>query len=341
MKKIFILAIIIRLVCLYLFRNANNYDLESYNLVGKLTLNKTSIYPNIANLHHPYFPFFLYLEAFAYYFKNNFINPIMIIKSVNLIFDLGILYLVYLLSKKNLKSVFLYAINPVTILITTFHGQFDVIPLFFILLSIYLIKLKNEIASILTFSAAIMIKTWPIIFIFLLFKKLKNKKIISFLLIFPIVSVIIYTIIFKSSFIDIFKTIINYQGLWGIWGIWVFLGKWRLRWQKLSVMIFLICFLFISYRNKKRTVIKKILYLLYIFYIFTPNFSIQYFSWIIPFLIIEKPRKSLLLIVFITLTLFSYYASPGMVIFQEVSQFLTWIIFIYLFMISELPRATD
>ncbi|MDO8741735.1 MAG: hypothetical protein Q7J11_01155, partial [Candidatus Roizmanbacteria bacterium] len=132
MKKIFFIALFIRLICLYLFRNVTNYDLQSYLQVGELTLKSINIYPDVANLHHPYLPFFLYLEAFAFYFKRFAIDPIIVIKVINVIFDLSILQLVYLLSTKNLKTAFLYAINPVTILITTLHGQFDVIPIFFI-----------------------------------------------------------------------------------------------------------------------------------------------------------------------------------------------------------------
>ena len=58
----------------------------------------------------------------------------MTIKLINIVFDLGILYLIYLLSNKNVQKTFIYAINPVTLLITTLHGQFDVIPVFFILI---------------------------------------------------------------------------------------------------------------------------------------------------------------------------------------------------------------
>ena len=348
MKKIFLSALIIRLICLYAFRNVNNYDLQSYLQAGELTLNKINIYPDVANLHHPYLPFFLYFEAFAFYFKKFNINPIIILKSINIIFDLGNLYLVYLLSKKNLKTAFLYAVNPVTILIATFHGQFDVIPIFFLLWSVYLISFSRHLAegrdpvfTILIFSAAVMTKTWPFLFIFSFYKKLNNKLLILLIPIFPLISIFIYLILFKSSINNILQTIAGYQGLWGIWGIWALLGKWRLRWQKISTLIFLICFFVNSHINKNTSIVKEILYLLFFFFVFTPNFSIQYFAWIIPFLIIIKPKKYIQLILLITLTLISYYATPNLIIFQEITQFATWILFIYSFYIIELTEATD
>lgn len=341
MKKVLLVGLILRLICLFMFRNINNYDLQSYLQVGELTLNKINIYPDIANLHHPYLPFFLYFEAFAFYLKKFTINPIIVIKFVIAIFDLGNLYLVYLLSKKNLKTAFFYAVNPVTILITTLHGQFDTIPLFFLLGSLYLIIVRNDVFSVLMFSMAVIIKTWPLLFIISFYKRLKNKKLILLVPIFSVILVFFYTILFKSSFVSVLKTIAGYQGLWGIWGIWTLLGKWRLRWQKLSTLIFLVCFFVYSCFNKKRNVVKEILNLLLFFFIFTPNFSIQYFAWIIPFLIIVKPKKYLLLILSITLTLISYYATPNLIIIQEITQFTTWILFIYSLKVNELTEARD
>jgi len=308
-KKIIFLALILRLLGIFLFRNVDNYDLQSYLQVGELTLKGINIYPKVANLHHPYFPFFLYLEAISYWFGQSKINAIIIIKIINIIFDLGNLYLVYLLSKKNLKASFLYAVNPVSILIFCLHGQFDAIPLFFLLYSLYLIKVKKGAFSILVFSLAVMIKTWPLLFIISLYKRLKNKKLILLIPVFPLLSIIIYILLFKASFLDIGKTLISYQGLWGIWGIWALLGDWRLRWQKLSTIIFLIVFFLYSLIKNKKNIIKEAFNLLIFFFVFTTNFSIQYLSWIMPFLAIVKPKYFWLLTIGITLYLgFSYAA---------------------------------
>jgi len=307
MKKIFILAIIIRLVCLYLFRNVTNYDLQSYLQVGELTLKGVNIYPTIANLHHPYLPFFLYVEALAVYLGQSKIIVITIIKFINIIFDLGILYLVYLLSKKNLRTAFLYAINPITILITTMHGQFDVIPVFFILLTLYLIKVKKDFGAVLSFSFAILIKTWPVIFLIPIVRNIKNRKIIFLSVLFPIAFTLIYCFFYKTNPIEIGKTLISYQGLYGIWGPLILLGKQRILFQKLLTIIFLIGFFIYSYANHEKDIVRNILKLLFFFYIFTTNFSIQYFVWIISFLIIIKPRNYVFLITLMTFYLISFY----------------------------------
>ncbi len=307
MKKIFLLALVVRLIGLYLFRNVSNYDIQSYLQVGELTLKGINIYPDVANLHHPYLPFFLYLEAVAVYVGQSRIIIIMVIKIINIIFDLGILYLVYLLSKKNLKTAFLYAINPVTILITTLHGQFDVIPIFFVLLTIYLLQQKKELTSILSFSFAVLTKTWPILFFIPIAQRMKNKKLIILTIFFPTLFVLIYIRLFKSTLINISKTVVHYQGLWGIWGIWDLLGKTRIFWQKITTLLFLVSFFVYSWFNMEKNLVKNILKLLFFFFVFTTNFSIQYFAWIIPFLILVKPKNYLFLIILISTYLFSFY----------------------------------
>jgi len=298
-----------------------------------------NIYPEIANLHHPYLPFFLFVEAMAVYFGQSKIIAITIIKFINTIFDLGILYLVYLLSKKNLKTIFVYTVNPVTILITTLHGQFDVIPVFFILLTIYLLDKKQKLLSVLSFSFAILTKTWPILFLIPLVKKIKNKKLIILIMFFPVLFITLYCIFFKANPIDIIKTVFSYQGLWGIWGPWALLGKTRILWQKLSTLIFLTCFFSYSWFSKDKNLLKDILKLLFFFFVFTTNFSIQYFVWVIPFLILVKPKKYLYLILLITIYLFSFYyfllfclncaATPSwLIIIQNLIGFVLWVSFI-------------
>jgi len=270
----------------------------------------------------------------------------MTIKLINIVFDLGILYLIYLLSNKNVQKTFIYAINPVTLLITTLHGQFDVIPVFFILFSIYLLNKKRDFSSILSLSLAIALKTWPLLFFIPIFRNLKNKKIIVLVAIFPIFFVLIYSFLFKSSLIDISKTIIHYQGLWGIWGPWSWIGKIRMIIQKTATMLFLISFFGYSLINTTKNTVKNIYLLLFFFFTFTTNFSIQYFTWLVPFLILIKPKNFLYLIIFISIYLFSFYYAwlfclgcktiPfWLTLTQNTIGFILWLSFIRIWCISK------
>lgn len=346
MKKIFILALVIRLVCLYLFRNITNYDLQSYLQVGELTLKGINIYPLVSNLHHPYLPFFLYLEAFALWLGKSEFVAVITLKFINTLFDMGILHLVYLISKKNLKLTYIYAINPITILTTTLHGQFDVIPVFFLLLSVYFLNNKSNLKSVLLFSVSVLTKTWPILFIVPILRKIKNKKMILLTMFFPILFILIYILLFRSSLTDVFKTLIYYQGLWGIWGIWSWFGKTEVFWQKASTFLFLVSFFGYSWFNESKNIIKNIYGLLIFFFVFTTNFSIQYFTWIVPFLILIKPKKYSNLIFLISVYLLSFYVNwifnfgsknliALLTIMQNSIGFVLWISFIKIWCLSK------
>lgn len=276
------------MLIIYFSRGVDNFDLQSYRLVGELTAKGFDVYSRIASLRYPYLPVFLYLEGLAHWLGRSGglgrFGETAIIKIIINAFDIGNVYLIYRLTGNNLKKAFLYAVNPVSLLVFCFHGQFDAIPIFFLLLSLYLIKVKKNVSAVLAFSFAVAVKTWPFLFSILIFKKLKNKKLIFLTVIFPLLSIFAYAVLFRSSFVDISKTIVGYQGLWGIWGVGEAIGQIRLRWQKLLTGIFLSGFLLYSFRLKEKNILKGIYGMLLFFFVYTTNFSVQYFSWLMPFL---------------------------------------------------------
>ncbi len=319
LKKIFLLGLSIRFIVALLSYQITNFDVESYLKIGRHILNRENIYPHVAQIHHPYFPLFLYIEAIAVYLNNFHINPILFIKIVNIFFDLGNIYLVYLLSKQNLNSGLLYALNPITTLISSFHGQFDTIPLFFLLLAIYLFKKNKTIFAFLTYSVAVGIKTWPIMFISPFIKRLKEKKILLILIIpiVPFLSIIIYYLKFKNNPIDIFFTIVKYHSLFGFFGIgkaisliFVFFNlNLTIFLQKILLITFFMIFMVSSILIRKKKIEKEILMLMLIFYIGTTNFAIQYLSWIVPFLILIRSKLWHILIFLMSIFLIINYSS--------------------------------
>lgn len=332
MKKIIFFSLLLRLLIIFLFKEVNNYDFNSYFLVGKAIFEKINIYPDIAKLHYPYFPFFLYFESLAYYIGKNKILTSIIIKLLNTVFDLGNIYLIYLISNKDKKKAFLYSINPISILIFSFHGQFDALSIFFLLLSIYFLKISEKNA-LLFLSIAITIKTWPILFLLSFYKKIINKKLILLVLFFPIFSIIFYSLFFRSEIFYILKTIINYQGVWGVWGISLFFKNLNLKWQKLFILIFLSIFFIYSFLNKEKNIIKEIYNLLILFIILSPSFSVQYFSWFMPFLILIKPKKCIFYIFIISFYLFFNYFSWINSYYQIFFDLITFFIWCFMLLI--------
>ena len=90
-----------------------------------------------------------------------------------LIADMGIFYILTLLLKGKEKSILLfYWASPIVFYINYFHGQLDSIPIFFLMLSIYLLLVKKEVYAFLVLGLAMASKAnifaaVPFIFLYL------------------------------------------------------------------------------------------------------------------------------------------------------------------------------
>lgn len=305
LKVILLIAIAIRIIHLIISNGVSNFDIDAYGLIGKLTVQNHNIYPDPADLYHPYFPVFLYLEGFANSLEQIYIPYVMTIKTFTILFDIGVVYFVYLLSNKNAHLSLLYSINPISILVTSFHGQFDSIPIFFTLLSFYLIRENKEVLGIMLASFAIAIKTWPILFILPIIKIINNKFNLIFLISVPTISIAIYSYLFNAHWLEIIKTIYRYRGVSGNYGLGylaltLFPGFIQKEYLVLISNTSLITILCIAFFFNSKTLIRNVLKLMLCFFVVTLGFGIQWLSWLVPFLILIKPRFSY--IFFITST---------------------------------------
>lgn len=338
LKYSIIIGLSIRLAITLIFYKSSSNDLTSFFDAGKIILERKSLYPTL------YFPFFPYLGALSVFLKNIF-SPLIFLKFVFTFFDLGNLYLVYLLSKKNLNLGLLYAVNPITIICSNIHGQFDVIPLFFLLLAIYLMNQQKNIFSMIMISFAIFTKTWPALFITPIFKKLKNKFLFVLIMIIPILSVIFHWWYFKTPVQEIIMPIKNYRGVYGYWGIGNIL---ILLWPKIDSSIiqflrrifFVALFMFSFYPNNKN-IIKNILLIMLFFFTFTLTFGSQWLAWLVPFIIMARPKNRNWFFVTATVYLISaftknVYLLPDYItaifnVFETVFGFSAWLSIMFLF----------
>jgi Gpi18-like mannosyltransferase len=309
---VFLISFFIRVTIIYLTQSVNNYDLYSYLQVGELTAKGINIYPKTALLNAPYFPLFIYLEALVYQLRF-VISPLIFIKIIINLFDLGNGYLIYLLTNKNTAKTILYLFNPVSLLVFCFHGQFDSLPLFFFLLAIlFLTNQKKPIISLIFYSISIALKTWPILFFIPFIKKIKQKQMLLIIPIILFILCLVYAYLFKTEIVNIITAIIKYHSLFNLWGFgrliyqlfFIKLDQPPIFVQKIFLTLFLIIFLIYSFFvSKKYSLIKSIYYQLIFFYSFTVGFSVQYFSWFVPFLIIVKPKNTYRFLFFISVYL--------------------------------------
>ena len=296
---IFLLTSVLYLVMIYFSAPITNFDAKSYNVIGVLTLNKISIYPDPAISRHPYFPLFLYWEAGAQGLSQiTHIPQLTLLKCFFTLFHLFSIYSIFILSKKNIKTALLYALNPISLLIITFHGQFDIIPLSLMLYSIILLQQKKYSRIFVLLGIAFTLKTWPALFIVPFLKRIP-KKFWFWFLVPPIAMVILYMLLFNTPLFSIARVLAVYQGVGGIWGFGKVLSF--ISASKIVLFIYKLFFvsglIFYSFKLRKSSPIEEISSLLLFFFIFTPGFGIQWFLWLVPsFFLTKRPFMAMLYI---------------------------------------------
>src|SRR3990167_4877811 len=285
---IIILAFVLRLFITLAFLTSKSDDLNTFLRDGQYLLDRNPKYDA------SYFPFIAYLGMTAIYLKN-VIHPFIFLKIIFSIFDVAILFPLYYLSKRNLQSVLIYALNPISIIVINIHGQMDSIPMFFFLTGLVM-YFKNKIfASILTLSWAILTKPWPLLFVIPLIKKSKKKVPFVLLLFFPLLFTFIHSMFFPTPFIKIIEKVENYRGIFGAWGISkiaLYLSSYDLNpiVELLMRRIFLVAYVIFSYFYTNKNILKTILMSMFFLFAFSPTFGIQWFVWLVVFVILVKPK---------------------------------------------------
>lgn len=324
---------------IYLSIPYTNYDLNSWRIGGESVLKGINIYPIVALRNLPFFPLFLYLEAFALIISSKIFTQIIILKIVFSFFNLCVIYLIYLLSKKNTFMTALYAFNPVSLLVTCFHGQFDSLLVFLMLLCIYFIQKRKNSVALIILSFAIALKIWPILFCIPLFRQMRQKIsakriAVSLLLlsIFPILCTVLYTILFHANPLLIAKVVISYGGVVTIWGlskgIFLLIGKNKIVFFVLKLLFVAVLFVF-QIRNKEKTVFSQIYFAMVLFFVITTGFGIQYFYWIIPFAFLSEKSNGkvyMALLSTIVMTYLSFMNVPIHPLLVEYIPVATWLV---------------
>ena len=127
-------GIILRFVAMSL---GHNFDFESYCVVGEIAGNFKNVYANTSRYN--YGPIFFFIQGTLYRLAQ--VRPSewvsvfrILIVSVLTIADLGIT--AFIAGRYSLKKAAVFFLNPVSIVITGLHNQFDNIAVLFALLSI-------------------------------------------------------------------------------------------------------------------------------------------------------------------------------------------------------------
>ncbi len=338
-------ALTARLVPNFLLPVGAGYDIESYRIVGGLVLQGEGVYGSSeAADRHPYLPLQMYWSALARWVADAGSLPfVKIVRLAPILADVGIALLLFLSLRRShpagmaLRGGLLYALNPIPVLVSAYHGQFDAVPALCILLALYWLS-DSSLLSGAWLGLGILVKSWPVLaFPSLLAsaKGWKGKLILAAAAgAVPLAGVVLYLSLFDSDFAVMRRQAMGYN--WGI-GVWGYTYLFRL----LSVLradLAAPFYWFYKYgryltlaalglvwlvRARKESPEAAILTILVAFFAVTHAFSIQYLMWVVPFAVLVQQDRWLKRY---TLGAFAYMflAYSTLILENHITQLLPW-----------------
>jgi hypothetical protein len=270
-------------------------------------------------LAHPYLPLLVYWFSFADWLAETIgVFFIFWLKSINILADTllsGLVYLTVLRQKNDTEAryaAWIYVFNPVTILVVSYQGQFDLLTTLFLMLAWYLFALKGRSKKQLSLSAimlglAILIKTWPFMFLPIVLLRLPNWKTrvrYTFLVgIVPLAALLIYESLFPGSIISILRRASKIGAISGWWGYSSIINVWlQLSGQGSSLFgwvsqygKYLGYFLgfFVIFMTRKRPSLYSLLLTILVMFAAVPNLGLQGLSWTVAMALILGLYNSL------------------------------------------------
>ncbi len=285
------------------------YDITSYGIVGDLVHQGRDIYASPAALNrYPYLPLQLYWMAFAGSLSDGAHLPfVAVVRLAPIAADVGIALVLWTslrrsveLSRFAFQGALLYAINPLPVLVSAYHGQFDAIPLLCILLAMRSLPALPLVAGG-WLGLGILDKSWPVLLgpsLLLIAQSWRGRlRFVAGVALVPLAGIVIYLLAFDAQIGTMFERVLGYNRGVGVWGYTYFFNLLGNLWPELNG-IFLWFVLYGKYltlaalavvwllRARHEPPAASTLTVLVAFLAVTHAFSIQYLTWLVPFAIL-------------------------------------------------------
>lgn len=325
------------------------YDVEAHWWVGSIVTAGQNVYrAPFAQGRYPYPPLHAYLSALLYLISSHARSTFLFFDkalpaacgvALSLVVWAAACRLGYAREKAFLCGL-LYALNPLAMLVTGYHGQFEEIPLLGVGLA-YLLLLHEEegrlyplLLSALALGVAVAYKTWPLLFLpplVLLVPRWPRRLLYVAIVPLPLAtSLALFGLFFgRSGLGDAVSRMISYSGSTGFcWGYgslvqpcWIHptmlsanLGSHQLT-TRLLLVALLVCAAFVLLRRRP---LEGMVLLPLTFYLFCPGWGPNYSVWVVPFLILLAPALGRLYTLAILPSVASTYADSLYAAYQHV-----------------------
>lgn len=291
-------------------------DVQNYELVADtiLTNGVFSLYAQTPGIY-PYPPLWVWFEVLAKLVSSaQILSFPLVIRLPIILADTGIVYLIWHWYNREAPSqrvlwATIYALNPVSLIITCLHGQFDAIPTFFSLWAIYsLVQRRNLTMSAVALALAVAFKSYPVLLLAPVLLQLKTvrERLLYFVSVLAPVAVILLPFMLRSP-AAVMNELFNYYGV-GLLGILVPIrtiyvplsnahfpidltvqiinaSRWIFMSAYLAVLVWV--------QHQRLHLPETIATTFLLFYTLCAGISPQYLVWVVPFLAISQYPKAI------------------------------------------------
>ena len=289
---------------LILLRGAQ-YEMDVFLRAAQATLNGRSVY--LSNIAHPYFPLQLYWFTASYWLEEHAgLAFVFWLKVPSIFAETAITSLIYFALRRRRtrgEAIFgswFYALNPITILVAAYQGQFDAIPLFLVVAAWYVFEfdIGRKWAfplSALLLGVGILSKTWPVILLpIILLRLLGWKQRLRYVLIslaVPAAGILLFESLFPGSLASILRRSISAGAISGWWGYSAVMnvlveltGRGQVIYSlttQIGKIVALVCGLLVMLVTRRRSALYSLLLTLLTVFALVPNLGLQGLSWIV------------------------------------------------------------
>lgn len=279
------------------------YDIESYRLVTEALLGGHEVYTSVLG-RHPYLPFQMYIMgAMASLADATGLPYVVAIKLPALLADVVLTGIIYYAAGRRADRAFagfpalLYALNPLSLLVTSYHGQFEAVTLLFVVLAWLAWDMRRQERSAVALGFSILNKTWPVVLLPLFLIRLENwraRAIYSLIaLAIPVLFVAAYLALFSADPMPMLRRALTHRGVAGYWGPGAILNPAARVYTGLQPVVdglfglrnWLLAggVLFAVWWTRRQLVVDAIVTTLLVMFVVTVGFGIQWLVWPVPF----------------------------------------------------------
>lgn len=334
---IIVLGTLLRLWLAYAY--FGNFDMSSFTTVSDIVLSGHNVYSltPFYNYSPVWFNILGSLRIIAYALAMPFHFMVRSFLTIIDLYSLAILVLIGIsegLSHEGIIQLsMLFYLNPITYLLTGYHGQFENFALLFIIIALYFyIRFKNgnqtsKYYSWLAFTAALIIKHNTVILvttgIINLFKK--SRIILLFLGLTALLFLLTFVPYMSTGQQGIITNVFMYGGISGIYGISSFIALPQLKY------LFIIGLLIYPFLIVEREIAEQFLLGTLFFLTFTTGIGIQYFVLPVVFGALRPTRWFLLYTFVTTIVILGAFENLSLAGFNSFSLNAVWICVLFWF----------